>query len=253
MTLGERLKQARLSAGLSQRQLCGKDLTRNMLSQIENGKALPSLDTLMLLASRLHLPVSHFLGEPVSQNGGKMAQARRLYAAGQPRQALDALSDYKSPDELLDNEYRLLRKLCYQALAAEAIRQQRYPYARELLKTAGELPSFYPVEGLPLLAAMAGVDDPLPSLDETLCVYAELALRTGDPQRAQALLAAAETRDARWYTRMGRSLFAQNAYEEAAAMLQKGEQTKEIYGILEICYRELGDFAKAYDYACRQR
>ena len=37
MTIGQRLKQARLEAGLSQRQLCGDTITRNMLSLIENG------------------------------------------------------------------------------------------------------------------------------------------------------------------------------------------------------------------------
>ena len=46
MDLGRRLKQARLDAGLSQRQLCGTEITRNMLSQIENGNARPSMDTL---------------------------------------------------------------------------------------------------------------------------------------------------------------------------------------------------------------
>ena len=35
MTLGEKIRQARLEAGLSQRQLCGGEVTRNMLSQIE--------------------------------------------------------------------------------------------------------------------------------------------------------------------------------------------------------------------------
>ena len=35
MELGQRIKQARLEAGLSQRQLCGQRLTRNMLSLIE--------------------------------------------------------------------------------------------------------------------------------------------------------------------------------------------------------------------------
>ena len=53
MTLGEKLKQARLDAGLSPRQLCGDVITRNMLSQIENGSARPSMATLSYLASRL--------------------------------------------------------------------------------------------------------------------------------------------------------------------------------------------------------
>ena len=52
MELGEKIKQARLEAGLSQRQLCGDTVTRNMLSQIENGSARPSMDTLRFFAAR---------------------------------------------------------------------------------------------------------------------------------------------------------------------------------------------------------
>jgi transcriptional regulator with XRE-family HTH domain len=53
MELGEKLRQARLEAGLSQRQLCGEEITRNMLSLIENGSAKPSMKTLQYLAARL--------------------------------------------------------------------------------------------------------------------------------------------------------------------------------------------------------
>ena len=63
MELGKRLKEVRLAQGLSQRQLCGDEITRNMLSQIENGSAKPSMDTLRYLANRLGKPISYFLGE----------------------------------------------------------------------------------------------------------------------------------------------------------------------------------------------
>lgn len=43
MELGEKLRLARLEAGLSQRALCGDEITRNMLSRIENGAARPSM------------------------------------------------------------------------------------------------------------------------------------------------------------------------------------------------------------------
>ena len=46
MELGEKIRQARLDAGMSQRQLCGDEITRNMLSLIENGSAKPSMKTL---------------------------------------------------------------------------------------------------------------------------------------------------------------------------------------------------------------
>ena len=51
MELGEKLRLARQEAGLSQRQLCGDVITRNMLSQIENGSAKPSMETLRYSAS----------------------------------------------------------------------------------------------------------------------------------------------------------------------------------------------------------
>ena len=63
MELGEKLRLARQEAGLSQRVLCGNTITRNMLSQIENGSAKPSMDTLRYLAQRLGKSVSYFLEE----------------------------------------------------------------------------------------------------------------------------------------------------------------------------------------------
>ena len=56
MNLGEKLRLARVEAGLSQRELCGDRITRNMLSQIENGLASPSVATLQYLAQG---PVSY--------------------------------------------------------------------------------------------------------------------------------------------------------------------------------------------------
>jgi len=58
MELGDKLRQARIEAGLSQRQLCGEEITRNMLSLIENGSAKPSMKTLQYLAGRLGKTVS---------------------------------------------------------------------------------------------------------------------------------------------------------------------------------------------------
>ena len=57
MELGEKVRQARLEAGLTQRQLCGEEITRNMLSQIEHGTARPSMKTLCYLAQKLEKPV----------------------------------------------------------------------------------------------------------------------------------------------------------------------------------------------------
>ena len=81
MKIGEKLRLARLEMGVSQRQLCGDVITRNMLSQIENGSARPSMDTLIYLAGQLNRPVSYFLEEDtaLSGNGLCMEKARQAY------------------------------------------------------------------------------------------------------------------------------------------------------------------------------
>ena len=61
MELGEKLRNARMDAGLTQKQLCEGLVTRNMLSQIENGSAKPSMGTLTEFAKRLGKSVSYFL------------------------------------------------------------------------------------------------------------------------------------------------------------------------------------------------
>ncbi len=118
MELGQRLKEARLAAGLSQRQLCGNQLTRNMLSLIENGTARPSMDTLVYLAARLEKPVSYFLEETsVSPNQARLSAARTAWESNDPTAALAALDAWESPDPVFDPERYLLEFLCCLTLA----------------------------------------------------------------------------------------------------------------------------------------
>ena len=113
MELGAKLRQARLEAGLSQRALCGDVITRNMLSQIESGKACPSVATLQYLAKQLEKPVSFFLGEDtaISPNIDLMGRARQAYTARDYEQVLALLHTYSYPDALFDQEYLYLLAL----------------------------------------------------------------------------------------------------------------------------------------------
>ena len=63
MNLGEKIKNARISKKITQSALAGDKITRNMLSQIENGKATPSLETLSYIAGELNLPIAYFFSE----------------------------------------------------------------------------------------------------------------------------------------------------------------------------------------------
>lgn len=263
MTLGEKLRQARLEAGFSQRQLCGEEITRNMLSQIEHDTARPSMDTLRYLAERLGKSLGYFLDEEAVSlpNLTVIRRARAAQAAEAWEEVIRALEGYRGPDEIFDREKAMLESLGYLGMAARALDEDRRLYALELLARMG--PMGYLEEELErrklLLLAKAGgkgaseIGKLLPSLDEELMVRAAGALENGAAMRAAALLDAAEDReDPRWLLLRGRAFMALGAYPEAAECLEKAEDQGKL-SLLEVCYREMGDFQKAYAYACRQR
>ena len=61
MTIGEKIKKLRTDKLMSQSELAGSEITRNMLSQIEHGSANPSLSTVTYIASRLNVSASFLL------------------------------------------------------------------------------------------------------------------------------------------------------------------------------------------------
>lgn len=268
MELGQRIKAARLEAGLSQRQLCGTVITRNMLSQIENGAARPSMDTLRYLAERLGKTVSYFLEEQTvtSPNQEIMDQARAAFVGSNHADARNALERYRTPDSVFDWEYHLLLALCLMELAKQAGSDGRIPYAQELLHQAAaagqETPYFTPAmerERLLLLSAVSpapAVESTLPRDDRELLLRAEAALARKDFTGCAACLDAAWDRESpRWHLLKGEVDFARKNYSAAAAHFHNVESAypKEAIPRLETCYRELGDFKKAYEYACKQR
>ena len=246
MELGEKLKAARLEAGLSQRQLCGDTVTRNMLSQIESGKARPSMDTLLVLANRLGKPISWFLEESTP-----LDRAVSAFEGCRYKEALSALEDCAA-----DGHVQLLRKLCLLELGRQALESDRLPYARELLEKAGKVKGAYAVPGLEgerrLLLAMAG-GEAAAGDDRLWLIQAETALDCGDTIHAESCLAAVENRDDRWQLLMGRCRVAAGDHAGALAYLRKAERFPQALPLLELCSRELGDYKAAYEYACKIR
>lgn len=66
--LGERIKEARIEKKLTQKEVSGDFITRNMLSQIENGLASPSIKTIEYLAKKLENPVAYFMDAMVDED-----------------------------------------------------------------------------------------------------------------------------------------------------------------------------------------
>lgn len=266
MELGEKLRFARQEAGLSQRQLCGDVITRNMLSQIEHGTAKPSMETLRHLASKLQKPVSYFLEEDavVSPNQELMARARASWEARESGEVWLMLKQFRQPDPVLQWEWEYLSFAAALESAKKAMAEEKHLYARQLLEEAAAFAHGIPAlerQRLLRLGQIPGADPveivgKLPSLDEELLLRAEAALAERNTDRAAALLEAAENRDnGTWNLLRGRTLMEQKWYTPAAVCLQKAEAEfpADCVPLLEICFRELNDFKRAYEYACKRR
>lgn len=221
MELGEKIRKARLEAGLSQRQLCGEEITRNMLSLIEHGNAKPSVKTLSYLSRQLGKPISYFLEE-----------------------------DARDLSELVESAENLSR-------AEEALAEGKDIYAAQLLQHVTD--PWLRREKLLLRARIPGADRiqicrELPSLDEELLLRAEAALEAGNSERCRCLLDAVE--DQAHFRRnllLGRVYMEGQQWDRAAACLERAGEDTAVFAMLEVCFRELGDYKRAYEYACRQK
>ena len=87
-SIGQRLRQARLAAGLTQQQLAGDRYTKAYISALENGIAKPSMAALNYLAPRLGTTASEILSDPAV--AWSRIEADLALASGDWQSALDA-------------------------------------------------------------------------------------------------------------------------------------------------------------------
>lgn len=135
--MGQKIRAMRLSRHMTQSQLAGNSISRNMLSLIETGSAVPSLNTLSDLAQRLEVPIGYFFAEDEKEAAQFMKMSmidsiRRAYAEKKYAQCL-ALCDSLS---CRDDEIHLMMAECCLALAAAAAQQSMLATASAHLEKA---------------------------------------------------------------------------------------------------------------------
>lgn len=95
MDIGKKIKELRTKKLMTQAELAGDVITRNMLSCIENGSAQPSLGTLRHIASKLGVPMGYLLADDEEEN---------LYAK------MSEMKDIKNA--YISGNYRICRDMC---------------------------------------------------------------------------------------------------------------------------------------------
>ena len=120
MNIGERIRELRISKLMTQADLAGDRITRNMLSCIENGSANPSLSTIIYIAGRLGVPAGFLLAEQGDEMAyrkmSNLSNIKKAYTTGDVRSCRSlCLSGCPEPDD----EISLLLANCDAGIAVE--------------------------------------------------------------------------------------------------------------------------------------
>lgn len=141
---GRRIKEARIAKKMTQSEVAGSFITRNMLSQIESGTAAPSLKTLEYLTSVLDIPASSLIigdenagAEAVSPDAELLINAKKMYGQGRYADALDSLKAVKQDSALYD-EFAAVRARCCLRMA-ERLAEENPPKAADYAREAASL------------------------------------------------------------------------------------------------------------------
>ncbi len=279
--IGKRIKLIRKRRKMTQSELAGKEITRNMLSRIENGYALPSLPTLIHISDKLGVPVSALLDDSFLDDH-KRAEAIRIAREYMKQGRYDAaLHIINDPDIINDDETALIITECELALSRENIRTRKYFNAYENLTTAIDKSrdTIYSSAGSAYIAslykclarAMLPVSDdttvsPLPDFDSYIDLYIYLRLidlfDKGNIVKAVNLAGLCEISDRLLSAHIAAKLdMANGRYREAQAKLKQiteaekstptalgGLMLYRIYSELEQCAKGENDYVLAYTY-----
>jgi tetratricopeptide (TPR) repeat protein len=176
--LGERLRQLRVAAGLTQTDLAGERFSKEYVSQIERGKTRPTRETIEWLAAKLGVDPS-FLEKGVSADERSRAEAMLARA-----EALTNAHHYDEAIEELENSRTAVLatgapELEYRSLSAEAWARMERGEVRPALqllqrcRTIADNPGFSDVDRASVLFRMAVCRYHLSSIASAIALFGE--------------------------------------------------------------------------------
>lgn len=273
MSVGKRIKELRKTKGLTQSDLVGEEITRNMLSRIESDKALPSLPTLLFLSERLGVSPGYLLEEDRALFDDKKARVLpKIKAAYQRGNYKEVLRLYERNLGECDDEVAYLLADASRGYAEELLHKGKMHSAE---KTARDGLSFaertiYASVHLKaslslLLAILSNIQSPkyevaaLPyhtlraeALSEDLYRY---TLEGAEPYTYESELYQAHAN--------AKKMMAEGRYADALHALELLENRRaekdfsvfvlfRVYGDLESCHKELRNYEAAYRYSSKR-
>lgn len=285
MHIGEKIKALRTAKMMTQAELAGDQITRNMLSRIEHGAAFPSLQTVTYLAARLNVPAGFLLAEE-----GDDFLYRKMNSIGNIRHAFSR-GDYRSCRDICeslfgegrsDDEIALILAGCTKEIGMEELHAGRLHTAvrdfdaalryaaatvydtavirAEIAVCLAWLREFSPMLNSDMLDNPDGVGSRAYASGNAFCRYiAALADLAAGREELLALYLTQEDERVLYPLHVrARRCMAQSDYAGALVFMRRIMDAQEVppqillYSTvcdMEVCCRETDDYRGAYEYA----
>lgn len=273
MTIGEKVRARRKALGLTQKDVAGSAVTRNMICNIEKGVVSPSISTLYALAEALSVPVDYLVSEEEDLTVFLVREALpRLRHAFRSGRYSDCVTICRRlPASAIHDEVALLLATAQLELAERALREGNLsliPHMVSEVEYAAAqtvLPTEHLLARAELCRAIA-VNPRTPKWEIGTDRYCRLANEAVGLERFQYLSEGTEIpiydENLREHIAAHEKLTA-GRYEDALSLLLAIEERKStgkispyllfrIYADMETCYKELGDYENAYRYSSKR-
>jgi transcriptional regulator with XRE-family HTH domain len=273
MSLGQKIRTLRKQKHITQSELVGEEITRNMLSRIESDKALPSLPTLLFLAEKLEVSPGFLLEENASLFEDKKAKAvpalKRAFAA---RNYKEVLRLYEKSLDQVDDEIALMLAEASLGYAMQLLHKGTLLSAEKAVDASFSFceQTIYPTEHIKaaltvVRAILRNVQSPKYEVASSpfgalreAAVFEDLYRYISEKWDGHTFIDpiyAAHTE--------AKSLMAKGRYADALRALEDIESKRaekgfsvlvlfRVYADLELCHKELRNYEAAYRYSAKR-
>ena len=268
MTIGDKIKKARIEQGKTQKELAGDKITRNMLSAIESNKAFPSVDTARYLANCLSIPFAYLISDDddlFSYKKKELISSIKEDYTG--KRYLACINKIKSIDGI-DDELSYILSESYYTLGKNAIINGSLftgtNFIDEALKSAKDtIYNTAHIEAGALIYKAIASNIQAPLLELKTDTYDKIFLDMTDIELYKYVVQDADYKFNNQIFSMhqqARNLIRSREFIDALRILFEIEDTRSkenynafvvfsIYTDIERCYREIRDYENAYRYA----
>ena len=268
--LGEKIKKRRKELAITQSALAAGKITRNMLSLIENGAAMPSYDTALYLAEALDLPLPYLFSDDLNlffyEKSERIDNIKKLFTEKKYTAcmtALDALSGHDDETDFIyaKSAFEQGKRFVFQGSLISA--SKYFTISQDKCKSTvydtSDIECFIPLYE----AIITNIGAPLLEFDEEH--FLESYKTSADFEFYKYIVQdSAYQFENKVYAKhlAAKAYLKQRDYYAAIPLLLEIEETKSskdsnatvlfgVYTDLQLAYKQVGNFESAYRYSSK--